>query len=195
MKFLSAAEAHGGTIYVSFEAMSTTGKKFSFDSKRVEFDDSTDERIVVATEKRFLAKDKKVFAKRYKNPSSDWAYIKLGNRKGKTIMNADLSSTLKAGTKLYALGYSYGLGLQSGGTYREAGLIKYEDIEPQFSEVTVAKNGLTNGVIQVSNHGYGPGSSGGPVYLKNDGSFEVVGIVAYSIGSNLGLIVPVSNLR
>ena len=169
---ISILESKGARITIIFYAISKTGDSFSFNSNKAEFDDSQDV-LFAGSQKRAM------------ESSSDWAYINFQNRKGSTVIDRKASESLSMGEKIYPLGYSYSLNLQptSG------------ELKPLLSESLVAQDGLTNRVINTSMRGFGPGNSGGPVFKKVNGKFVVVGIVAAGLGSEIGIIVPVSNLQ
>ena len=60
----------------------------------------------------------------------------------------------------------------------------------------VAKNGLLNGMIVVTERNFEPGNSGGPVLaVKPDGNAVVVGIVSSGYGDTVGHIVSITNLK
>ena len=196
MEELSIADASGGSVKVTFEAMSTTGKTFTFDTKNAVYDESKDVRKNIGKKKNGLFRKKKDLAiKRYTDISTDWAYITLRNKKGGSNMNTDLAASLPKGTQLYTLSYSLGLNAQAGEFYRDAGQIKYEDIEPLQGEAKTTKNGTSRGVINVTNQGFAAGGSGGPVFAVIDDDVQIVGLISGGFAANFGVVIPVSNLR
>lgn len=182
MKRLSYLEANGAILSVTFEALSRNGDKFTFTTNNSTYDDSSDE--LVNNKMEYKGQTLEYISKEYTKGSSDWAFIKMNNRKGKIKINRNLSKNLPTGTRLYPVGYSYTLKLQPNG----------DDLKPLLSECITAQDKLTNGVINTALRGFGPGNSGGPVFINIDGKFEVVGIVSAGLGSEIGIIVPVSNL-
>jgi len=85
------------------------------------------------------------------------------------------------------------LGLHN--TYRDAGQIKYQDIEPLQGEAKTTKNGTSNGVVNVTNQGFAAGGSGGPVFAVIDDDVQIVGLISGGFAANFGVVIPVSNLR
>jgi hypothetical protein len=54
---------------------------------------------------------------------------------------------------------------------------------------------LDNGRIDISSRAFGPGNSGGPVFVKiAEGNYVVVGIVSAGLDQQ-GFIVPISSIR
>ncbi len=118
----------------------------------------------------------------------DWAYVKT-KESGGLKFDEELSKNMKAGSKVFALGYTNGFG-GSGNT---------NEVSPLIGEATVAQNGLTAaGNISVSNKGWGSGNSGGPLFTKVNGEYKVVGIVSWSPTSmgigDLGFLVPIAEV-
>ena len=94
----------------------------------------------------------------------DFAYINNGRSQGLKA-NGNLSTNLKQGTKLYILGYPHGWGQGN----------------PILSSAICAQNGLSKelgGTIMSSNNNTEGGNSGGPIFVLNDKSWEVVAIVS-----------------
>ena len=77
MEELSIADASGGSVKVTFEAMSTSGTSFTFDTKNAVYDESKDERINIGKKGGLFRKKKDLAIKRYTDISTDWAYICL----------------------------------------------------------------------------------------------------------------------
>lgn len=174
---LNAFENIGGEIYVTFEAISPNGDRFTFTNKDVFINDSKDEVIEISDSLK---------VKVAKSITSDWAVV---NAKGRTrntglVYDRSLSANLEAGESVYVLGYTNGTDFQESNR-----------LQPLYSESKVAQNGLVNGLINVTDRNFGPGNSGGPVFVSRNGVPTVVGIVAAMVGSSIGVIVPVKNIR
>lgn len=180
-QIIALYEAMGATITVYFKALRKDGNlAFDFTDKNINYDDSGDITVTL------LDKDGKTYPYKKAIPgSSDWAYITLNNLTGEIEYNRELSKSLRMGETLHAIGYSYGKMLQP----------QEGDLIPLYSKATVAQNGLVNHIITVSNRGFGSGHSGGPVFKWVNGKFVVVGIVSAGVGAEIGIIVPVANLR
>jgi len=96
----------------------------------------------------------------------DWAYVQTGYNDGMAF-DPSLSLTLKAGTQLFVLGYSYGT------RFRESG-----NMEPYFSTAKVTQSGIEQGTVRVTEAGWDGGNSGGPVFaLDENGEAVVIGLV------------------
>ncbi len=107
----------------------------------------------------------------------DFAYINNGKSQGLKA-NSNLSTSLKQGTKLYILGYPHGLGQGN----------------PILSNAICAQNGLSRelgGTIIASNDNTEGGNSGGPIFVRNGNSWEVVAIVSGGTGAK-GRFVPIA---
>jgi S1-C subfamily serine protease len=117
----------------------------------------------------------------------DWAYVKTSNTEGLMFDN-DLSKSLKAGSKVFALGFTEGFG----------GSDNSASVSPMLGEATVGQSGLTkDGNISVTSKGWGAGNSGGPVLTKAKDGFKVVGIVSWGphIKGDIGFLVPVDEVK
>jgi hypothetical protein len=180
---LSVLEANGAKINVAFTATSKNGRVLNFNSSDLTFDDTSDELIEYEYEED--GKTETVYSKERTDISTDWAYYKPGNLSGKCKLNREIATKLKMGQKLYTLGFSYGEAAQSSNG---------SELKPLYSESNVAQNGVTNGLINTTNRGFGTGNSGGPVFIHNGQGFEVIGIVSHGRGSESGIIVPISNI-
>ena len=94
----------------------------------------------------------------------DYAFYSNGKRQGLKA-NRDLSSELKQGTQLHILGYPHGLGQGN----------------PIYSTAVCSQNGLSKElghVILASNDNTEGGNSGGPIFVRQNGEWEVVAIVS-----------------
>jgi len=180
---ISALEARGNKVLIRFEALSKTGDKFTFTSDDAIIDDSKDE--AVTRELNFMGMTVTEKTKMRAELASDWAFIKYNYRKGSISLNAPLSKSLKAGSKLFAVGYSYTEALQP----------QSKDLSPLLSSTDVAQTGLINGNINTTNRNFGPGNSGGPVFAFHNGKYYAVGIVSHGLGSEIGILVPIINMR
>ncbi|MBK9043449.1 MAG: FHA domain-containing protein [Saprospiraceae bacterium] len=165
MKRLSYLEANGAILSVTFEALSKNGDRFTFSTKNATFDESSDQ--LVQNRFEYQGEMLSFTSKENTDGSSDWAFIKMNNRKGKCKINRNLSKQLPAGTRLYPMGYSYTLRLQPSGSA----------LKPLLSECITAQDGLTNEVINTTMRGFGPGNSGGPVFIKNEVSLKLSGLL------------------
>jgi hypothetical protein len=114
---------------------------------------------------------------------TDWAYYAISEPKKVGIQaDPELAASLKSGTVLHLLGYTFGLGNSE------------EAPSPFYSTANVSQNGLVNGLINVSNLGISKGNSGGPVFVEKEGQLINVGIVSAS-NAVLGMIVPISAIK
>ncbi len=115
--------------------------------------------------------------------STDWASCKVDTQAMVGIpADPEAAGQLKSGTVLHILGYSLGVG-HSG-----------EAPSPFYSTANVSQSGLINGLINVTNLGFGQGNSGGPVFVEKDGKLVNVGLVSTG-DSVLGMVVPISAIK
>ena len=94
----------------------------------------------------------------------DFAFYSNGRNQGLKA-NRDLSSELKQGTQLHILGYPHGLGQGN----------------PIYSTAVCSQNGLSKElghVIMASNDNTEGGNSGGPIFVRQDGEWQVIAIVS-----------------
>ena len=180
---ISALESRGAMVNVVFEALSQSGDKFNFSSNNIKFDDSKDKFVELQIDNGNGEKVS-ITKKERSEIASDWAYVDFGNRKGTIKLNNGLSKSLKSGSKLYPVGFSYTEMLQPSS----------DELKPLLSECMVAQNGLTDGLINATARGFGQGNSGGPVFAFVNGEFQAVGIVSHGLGAEIGIIVPVVNI-
>lgn len=104
--------------------------------------------------------------------------------KGSLQYDAQLSSNLKAGEKLFILGYPLGLGASS------------KDVKASYSSAEVARDGLADGgYILTTSTGFEHGNSGGPVFVERNGKKIVIGIVSAGAGRSTGFVVPISAVK
>ncbi len=128
---------------------------------------------------------------------ADWAYLNTNLKEGMQG-DEDLSASMKSGTELFVLGYSYGE------RYRQSGTM-----EPYFSTAKVALSGIQKGTINVTEAGFDGGNSGGPVFMLHEGEPKVIGIVTgkyrkpeqtahgdyVMMDANIQLVTPIANLK
>ncbi|MCX6253687.1 MAG: FHA domain-containing protein [Bacteroidia bacterium] len=172
-------EQNGGKIIVKFKATSPKNS-FTFSSDSAILNDYHDKYESIGTADdgtpikfHILSQD-----------NTDIAYIPTMLKESKLQSDTDLSNRLEAMQKVIVLGYSYGNDLQSTGT-----------LYPLMSESKVAQPRLVNGLINLSDRNFGPGCSGGPVITEKDNTYYVVGVVSAGLGSEIGIIVPISAIK
>ncbi len=170
---LNAIVSSGGSIECNFVASSPTGKQFRFSSSQVRDNSSKD------TRQTFDGLTYTIGADIY-----DYAYIRTSQTNGLPYDN-NLSRTLPVQAKLTILGYPMGLGVNSS-----------EDIHPLYSEATVAREGLQNGLILTTATTFEHGNSGGPVFATTtDGELIVVGVVSAIAGRSTGFVIPIASIQ
>lgn len=178
-KALNIIASNGGTITHYFTAYSPTGGKITFKCTDFTIDRSDDvvNKSTDADGNQILLT---LATEGFKN-GKDWAVCKTDAHSGLSF-NKDLSRSLPAATKLYVLGFPFGMGA-NGAT----------DIRPIYSECQVSRDGLDNGKIDISGRSFDQGNSGGPVFMMVNDQYYVVGIVSAEEGAQ-GLIVPLASL-
>jgi FHA domain/Trypsin len=173
MGIANVVEQAGGKVKVTFEAIS--GKEqFEFNSDQFTMNDSKDKTIPLKDGAKLKVAE---------GNEQDWAYYNCTSSKSLIRYDRKVSQELKAGEEVHVLGYSYGGNLQQ------------HNLKPLYSKSMVAQDGLTNGVINLTNRNFGHGNSGGPVFVKRGSEFIAVGIVSAGIGAEIGIIVPLSAMN
>ena len=105
----------------------------------------------------------------------DWAFCKT-DKKGGLAFNNGLSTNLRQGTQLFVLGHPNCRGEKN----------------PVLSTAICSQNGLdVNGAIMASNDNTEGGNSGGPVFVRRNNKYEVIGIVSGDSGMK-GSFVPIA---
>lgn len=172
--FLNVVYNKAGKVVARFSAYSPNGKKLTFTSDEVSLPRPT-ERI-----------DYEIEGNTYELLEStwgdDWAWLNT-SLKGKLNASYSTSTKLEISSKMHILGYPYSLGVQENG------------MTPLYSTSDVSTQGLSNGMIQLTNASIEPGNSGGPALFIENGKLRVVGIVSSTAGSSLGFLVPISTVR
>ncbi|MEO5890901.1 MAG: FHA domain-containing protein [Ferruginibacter sp.] len=175
---LNLISNNGGSVVHYFTAFSPDGSKLTFTSKDFKLDNSNDESKSV----NIKGNDFIVTIPSLRD-GFDWAVSKTSTGKG-LLFDKSLSNTLPVSTELQILGYSFGIGVNSG-----------SDIRPTYNTCKVSRSGLDKGVIDISDRNFDSGNSGGPVFMKNSkGQFIVVGIVSAG-REQQGFIVPISSIQ
>mgnify|MGYP002856427513 CR=1 FL=1 len=171
---LNLIASNGGRIDVWLEAISSTGKRFTFKNTQFKYKRNADTRETLD--------DGTVIIHAWDNPS-DVAWVNVDDRSGLKA-DAALSNQLPRNTELKILGFPHGLGANSP-----------TDITPISSTATTATPGLQNDVILTTNSNIEHGNSGGPALVINaQGQIVVVGVISAITGRSLGFIVPISEI-
>ena len=169
---------NGGKVVEYMTAFSPDGSKINLTSEDFAVDNSQD------TKKSKTDEDGNtyVFSQASLKGGSDWAYAAT-NKPGILDFDGPASTSLEPSTRLYVLGYPFGIGA-NGAT----------DIRPVYSECQVSVAGLDRGTIDISNRGFDKGNSGGPVLIEANNKYTVVAIVSGEIG-NQGILTPIQSIR
>ena len=163
---------NGGTVVAHYTAVSSSGKRISFNSSLARINRTTD---------KMEAQGRGRFRRTAVLDDSDWAVYQTLERSGYSHDRA-LSMNLDIGTTLAVQGYPWGRGADEA-----------VQVTPIYSTCQVARNGLdVNGTIMVSNDNTERGNDGGPVTVVNsEGVYQVVGILSGSTFAK-GRVVPIS---
>jgi hypothetical protein len=175
---LNIVANNGGKVVLYMTAYSPDGSKFSFTSEDFTADDSQDTRRSKTDEEG----NTYVFSQASLRGGSDWAYART-NQRGRLEMDGQASTSLPASTRLYVLGYPFGIGANGA-----------SDISPGYSECLVSRDGLDNGIIDISGRAFDQGNSGGPVFISSNERYVVVAIVSAQVG-NQGILTPIHSIR
>lgn len=172
-------------IEVAWEAYSPSGDhiQYNYTSESIPFTTG------VSETKRALFPDAKqegvswILEQKLWSNQTDWAFIAT-NKKGVIKADWEKAANLGAKTQLDVLGYPYGRGAEN-----------IAKPIPIYTQSTVARDGLdTNGTIMLSNEDTQGGNSGGPVFIKVDNEYRVIGILS---GASLGKdrVVPINQIH
>lgn len=195
---LNILAANGYKVKMYFDAYSPDGKSHAITSDELSKDDSKDKFVdggkdnikidaLIAINKNF--KNFKKIKNKHIVPTegfSDWATRKFDNvTDSKISISRPKSQILKTGTKLYILGYSLGNQMQT----------SRRKVEPAYSGTMISQDYTFDGIIQTSGQDFGPGTSGGPAMIYQDGKYVAIGIVSSGLGTSNAVIVPLQNVR
>jgi hypothetical protein len=166
LAYVNNAEIAGGSVEIIYEARSADGDLFTFSNKDLVFDQSGDK--LFDCDKEGSNKQLKICP--ITNNASDWAKLTLNNKKGLLKLNRDISRSLSQETPIYGYGYSYGQFLQA---------FNQDRIAPILIKGELVQDRTMNGMINITANALAPGSSGGPMMIKNaNGDYEVIGIIS-----------------
>lgn len=174
------ANTPGGHVNCEIVAISPTGDVMRFNSRNANINRANDRTKYV---------DDGVAMTLVEGMETDWAYFQTNKRGSGLKFDNQLSRSLKAQDNLTILGYPLGLGVKS-----------KDDIHTIYSEATVARDGLENGILLTTKTTFEHGNSGGPVfYDRNNGKGKkdlvVVGVVSAIAGRSTGVVVPISEVK
>lgn len=178
----------GGTVTYDFYAVSSDESiRFDFTNHDFMLDRSTDYHV----EEQYNGQEVVLIQANHYD-GTDWAYFQT-DKKGTIAADPQLSGSLKSGTELHCLGYTYG------DTFQKLG--NDEGLEVLYSKASVAKDKLDNNTIIVSGYGFDNGNSGGPLFVIRNGVPKAIAIVSAgytnpSTGRDdaLGSVVPIKNI-
>jgi len=176
---LNALKTQGEIVELTLVATSPSGKQMTFSSNDFNYNEAG-----LETRTYEIDGDKYLVRVNTKNTwKNDWAWVQT-QKKGKIKADASFSRNMEANDHIYVMGYTFGMSEQP-----EYGL------KPLHSEMTVAQDGNTNGLIKVSGRSFDHGNSGGPAFAVNkDGKLVCVGIISNG-REVVGGVVPIGNLR
>ena len=173
---LNLIASNGGSVVCYFTAISSSGKRFSFNSNLAKINRSTDKIESLKRNNTNYVVRKAVIG------DTNWAVYQSLEKAGFQFNNA-LSIHLETGVELETLGFTYGSGAES------------IQISPVYSKCNVARQGLNvNGTIMVFNENTDRGNAGGAVLINNNGDYQVIGMMSGSTVAK-GQIVPVSAIQ
>jgi len=187
---LNFAELNGGKLFIKFRA-TASNNWFEFDYSKVILDESNDKTLTQTIELvRGRRKEKhNIYFKYAHDWSSDWAYFQTDNTSNIEI-DTDLSTGLKAGQRVYILGFSLGKGGPEEGK-----------VNPLFSESNIGQEGISSsGLITITSRSFEQGNSGGPAFVQSGDQYKVIGVVSKgefdATGSfaTIAYIVPIINI-
>ncbi len=199
-QIVNAVETNGGKVEATFDIITSNGKwseQISFREGNISHDNddlvdkSADKKTGKLKVKDIFGKDQKTKiedipnkTKVARNRSSDWVSLDF-NIPGTIKMDRPKSQTLPSGQKLHILGYSNIIGVMD--------LSKWAG--SSYSFATVSNDATLNKLIAVSGQNFGPGNSGGPAFICENGELICIGVVVAGVGTSNGFIVPVGQIR
>ena len=164
---------NGGSVVSYFTAISSSGKRFTFNNTNAKINRSTDKIESIQNGKIIRVVQKGFF------DDSNWASIPTHEKTGMKFNNM-LSSGLQVGLKLEILGFTYGKSAEK------------KQLTPGYTTCQVAKQGLdAYKTIRVTNDDTERGFDGAPVLIHHNGFYQIVGVLSGSAFAK-GRIVPVS---
>jgi len=170
---LNLVAMNGGSVVSFFTAISSSGKRFTFNNTNVQVNRTSDRLESIQSGKAILVVQKGVF------DDTNWAYIPTHEKSGLKFNNM-LSSNLQAGMELEVFGFPYGKGVDS------------NPVTPGYTTCQVARQGLDDyRTIRVMNDHTARGFDGGPVFIRNNGFYQITGVLSGSAFAK-GRVVPVS---
>lgn len=180
----------GAKCVAKLVAVSSSGDKIFFTSEQVVVNKSRDRRLripITDDEGNIRVENGDTICKKFHlatEPNVDWAYIRT-SKQGGLPFDAQACTNLKMRTPLTSIGFPTGIGGED-----------LTNVQPIWGTAVVAKDGLHNGMILVTDDNTERGNSGGPMFISNnEGQLVVVGIVSCGRGNNTGFYVPISNLK
>ena len=168
----------GGTVTSHFIARNHDGSiEFSFTNRDLEADYDQDVLVNHTHEGvRGVIRNARYFN------GTDWAYYQTNFNTG-VAYDKSLPHNIRNGTELFVLGYSHGMRFRTSGT-----------LEPYFSTAITTLSGIHDGLINVTEAGWGSGNSGGPVFTVVDGEAVAIGLVTGNYrDTNLKVVTPISH--
>jgi len=174
---LNILEQSGEKIIIDFSVKAPSGNTFSFTNLDFKLNEQRD----ISDSRQYEEESYEV--KIANDMNTDWAVLRVESINSDYKSNASLSKNLKQLSEVIIFGYSYGIG----GGYNTS---------PLASKSQVGKDGLENGLIHLTNRGFGSGNSGGPAFSYNNStkSYEIIGIVSAGVGAEIGILVPIANV-
>ena len=167
---------NGGSVVCYFTAISSSGKRLSFNGSLAKINRTNDKIESLKRNNTNYVVRKAVVG------DANWAVYQSLETSGFQFNNA-LSANLETGATLEILGFPYGSGAES------------IQITPMYSTCNVARQGLNvNGILMVYNENTDRGNAGGPVLYKNNGIYQIVGMISGSTIAK-GQIIPISAIQ
>jgi len=162
-----------GKVDIVFKATSSGGEdSFTFtNTQTMTYHDGNCETKVYSCSSRKKFKNT-ITARICEDIADDWVYIPMGNIPSKLVFNRELSKNLDRGESLHILGFGLGLHVQKG--------YSTKFLDPLYSQAIVGQKGIVNGTLTATNISWAGGSSGGPVFVKRNGEFIVIGLISSS---------------
>ncbi|WP_372793714.1 FHA domain-containing protein [Lutibacter sp.] len=176
MYLLNMLEQNGAKLEIEFNVRSTKGD-YTISSSYFVFNDHKDELI----DEIIDGQDIKL--KYASIDNTDWAYAEI-KEKATLIASKERAEKLNALTTIITAGYPFSVGAGFSG-----------NVSPIIGKASVGKDGLEGGMILLTDTSIQKGNSGGPAFIVNEkGNYAVIGIISAIVGSELGMLVPISEI-
>ncbi|MDR2385345.1 MAG: FHA domain-containing protein [Tannerella sp.] len=167
-----------GKVSARYTGISSAGDKISFTNEQIICNRANDK-----ISKEPYKSDADAIVRTSTNDRDDWAFYQTSKTSGLKFNN-ERSEKLAQNVQLYILGFP-------------GGAEDINNLRPLYSSCVTSLSGQENGLILSSNDNTASGSSGSPVFVRENGELIIIGLAS---GQNVlkgskGIIIPISEVR